>query len=97
MTTLKAFAKAKGIRHEVDKLSITYWMETPQFFHEHMNEIARSSISAEELAEFIPVKAVQKFDGFIPDRLLNLANGHDYFDLLEAKQAAEQATAANSF
>ena len=87
--TLKAYAAAGGIRHETDKLSITYWVENSQEYFEHINGIVHSPMPAEKLAVFMPVKAIQKFDGFISDELLNLANGHDYFDLKGAREAAE--------
>ena len=94
--TLKTFATARHLRHEIDKLSITYWVDSPQVFLEHLKEIIHSSVRSEELAEFMPVKVIQKFDEFIPVEALNVANGHDYLDLRGAKEAAERAFANNS-
>jgi len=92
--TLKVYASAMSVAHEQDKLSITYHVDSPEIFINHLKEIAGSSAQASELARFIPVKAIQKYDELLPDDLLDLANGHDYLDLNEAKGVARQALLA---
>jgi hypothetical protein len=92
--TLKVYANAMSVAHELDKLSITYHVDSPEVFFNHLKEIAGSSAQASELARFIPVKAIQKYDDLLPDDLLDAANGHDYLDLNEAKGAARQALLA---
>lgn len=91
LLTLKTFAEAAHIPNEIDTLSITFEVESPQAFFDHLREIAHSSSSSTELARFIPVKAIQKFDGFLSNDLLDVVNGHDHLDLEEAKQTAKQA------
>lgn len=95
LLTLKTFAAAAHIRNETDTLSITYKVDSPQLFFDHLKEIAHSSSSSTELASFIPVKAIQKFDGFLSNHLLDIVNGHDHLDLEEAKQAADKALFEN--
>jgi ATP-dependent Lhr-like helicase len=92
--TLKVYANAMSVAHEHDKLSITYRVDSPEAFFNHLKEITNSSAQASELARFIPVKAIQKYDDLLPDHLLDLANGHDYLDLNEAKGVARQALLA---
>jgi len=91
MDTLKCFACSSHIPHETDKLSISYKVDSPQMFLDHLREITTTATGADELANFLPVKAVQKFDGFLPADFLNIANGHDLLDLEEAKSSANLA------
>jgi len=91
---LKTFAAAAHIPNETDNLSISYKVESPQLFFDHLKEIDHSSINASELASYLPVKAVEKFDSFLSDDLLNTVNGHDHLDVEEAKQTARQALAS---
>lgn len=88
--TLKAYASALAIEHEVDKLSISYDVESPAGFLDHLKCIVDSSVQARELARFIPVRAIQKYDELLPEDLLDEANGHDYLDLIEAKMSAKR-------
>ena len=87
--TLRAFARSSGIKHEADKLSISYQLDSRELFTAHVKEIANSNASSAELASFLSVKAIEKFDGFLPDEALNTANGHDRLNLDEAKLAAQ--------
>jgi hypothetical protein len=82
--------------HEIDRLSITYHLDSAHAFQEHLRAIVHSSSSAAELARHIPVKAMQKFDDLLPPELLDLANGHDHLDLEEARRAASQVVAETS-
>jgi nucleotidyltransferase/DNA polymerase involved in DNA repair len=77
--------------HEIDRLSITYHVDSAHAFLEHLQAIVHSSSSAAELARHMPVKAMQKFDEMLPPELLDLANGHDHLDLEEARRAANEA------
>jgi len=87
--TLRAFARSAGIKHEADRLSISYQLDSREHFMAHLKEIANSNVSSAELASFLSVKAIEKFDGFLPDGALNTANGHDRLNLDEAKLAAQ--------
>jgi len=89
--TLRAFASAAHMPHEIDRLSITYHVDSAHAFLEHLQAIVHSSSSAAELAHHMPVKAMQKFDEMLPPELLDLANGHDHLDLEEARRAASEA------
>jgi ATP-dependent Lhr-like helicase len=92
MLALKSFAIAAGIQQETDELSITYKVDSPEFFFEHIKQIANSSASASELASYVPVKASQKFDAFLPPNVLDIANGNDHLNVEDAKAAARQLT-----
>jgi hypothetical protein len=96
LTTLRVYAAAQGIAHEVDKLSISYKVDTLAAFFDHLKTITQSTASASELAAFAPVRAIQKFDEFLPGDLLNAAYGHDYLDLSEAKRVAQEAFGKSS-
>jgi len=94
LLTLKVYANAMSVAHELDKLSINYYVDSPEAFFDHLKEIANSSDQACELARFIPVRAIQKYDDLLPNDLLDEANGHDYLDMNEAKDIARQALLA---
>jgi ATP-dependent Lhr-like helicase len=91
LLTLKVYADAMSVSHEVDKLSITYHVDSPDEFFDHLGKIANSPMQANELARFMPVKTIQKYDDLLPDDLLDIANGHDYLDLNEAKNVSRGA------
>jgi ATP-dependent Lhr-like helicase len=90
LMTLKVYAASQGIAHEVDKLSVSYKVDSRAAFFDHLKAITQSTASASELASFAPVRAIQKFDEFLPGDLLNAAYGHDYLDLSEAKRVAQE-------
>ncbi|HEX3719668.1 MAG TPA: DEAD/DEAH box helicase [Verrucomicrobiae bacterium] len=96
LLTLKVYADAMSVSHEVDKLSITYHVDSPEKFFNHLEEIANSPAQANELVRFIPVKTIQKYDDLLPDDLLDIANGHDYLDLNEAKDVSSQTLQVHS-
>jgi len=66
-------------------------LDSREHFMAHLKEIANSNVSSAELASFLSVKAIEKFDGFLPDGALNTANGHDRLNLDEARLTAHQA------
>lgn len=86
--TLRAFARSAGIKHEADELSITYQVDSLEHFRAHLAEISNSKLSAAELAAFLSVKSIEKFDGLLADEVLNVANGHDRLNFEEAKLVA---------
>jgi hypothetical protein len=88
--TLKVYAASQGIAHEVDKLSVSYKVDSRAAFFDHLKAITQSTASASELASFAPVRAIQKFVEFLPGDLLNAAYGHDYLDLSEANRVAQE-------
>ena len=91
MLALKTFASMQKIRHEYDVLSIVYEMESPDELVAHLKEFANSSVMAADLASFLPIKSIEKYDEFLPSDLLNVVNGHDRINIEEAKLAAEIA------
>lgn len=93
--TLRAFARSAGIKHEADRLSIFYQLGSIEDFIAHLKDITTSKTNAADLADFLSVKAIEKFDAFLPDKVLNMANGHDRLNIDEAKSAAQQAIAAS--
>jgi len=94
--TLRALAKSAGISHEYDDLSITYALDSSELFFGHLQEISISAVSATELAGFMPVKAIEKFDDLLPSAVLDVGNAQDRLDLAGAREAAQQ-TLRNHF
>lgn len=60
-------------------------------FFAHLREITNSQCDAVALARLMPVKAVEKYDDFIPEQLLDVANARARLDILGASEAAAQA------
>jgi hypothetical protein len=83
-TTLWALAKCQGLTVSTDRLSILYHDISLEQIREHFDFIAKTQHDPIGLAELLPVKAFQKFDGYLTDDLLNIANGKR---LLEIKGA----------
>jgi hypothetical protein len=59
-------------------------------FFDHLQDIVRNPIAPAELAANLPIKFTQKFDAFLPDELLDYANGRDQLDLEKARHIAKQ-------
>ncbi len=91
LLTLSLLAKSAKISHEIDRLSITYQLPTLEAFRQHLHEVTASRLDALALASLLPVKAVEKYDAFVPEGLLNEANVRNRVD---AKEAAEVCAAA---
>jgi ATP-dependent Lhr-like helicase len=89
LLTLSLFAKSAKIIHEADRLSISYQLPTADGLRDHLRQIAASRPSADELASLIPVKAVEKFDDFAPEALLNAANACNRLAIEEAVEACQ--------
>ncbi len=87
MLTLSLLAKAAGIEHESDRLSIAYKVLSEEAFREHVRKVASSEPDAIALAKLMPVKAVEKFDEFVPAALLDEANARNRLDIREACRA----------
>jgi ATP-dependent Lhr-like helicase len=90
--TFRAFARKAGIKHEVDwhRLSIAYQLESADDLASHLSQIANSNLSSTELAESMPIKSIEKYDGFLSNELLDMANGHDRLNCVEAKKVATE-------
>jgi ATP-dependent Lhr-like helicase len=87
MRTLSLFANSAKILCETDKLSLTYRLSSPEEFYAHLREIIKSNTDAVALACFMPNKAVEKFDEFAPEQLLDEANAKSRLDVSEARAA----------
>jgi ATP-dependent Lhr-like helicase len=79
--TLCALAKTQGIRTAMDRLSIAYREVTFNQVAEHFRFITESSHDSVALASLIAGKAVQKFDQFLDDDILNLTNSTRLLDV----------------
>lgn len=87
LLTLSLFAKSAKIAHEIDRLSITYQLSSQEEFFVHLREVGNSPIDGVALARLLPIKAVEKYDDFIPEELLDAANAHDRLDIPTAIEA----------
>jgi ATP-dependent Lhr-like helicase len=87
MRTLSLFANSAKISCDTDKLSITYHLSSPEEFYAHLREITKSNTDAVALASLMPNKAVEKFDEFVPEQLLNEANAKSRLNVPEARAA----------
>ena len=88
LRTLALHAQAAGIPHEMDRLSISYKIETPQRLFEHLRTVIEGCRNGVELAALLPVKTFEKFDGLLSDELLDAGNAHDHLDMETARKAA---------
>ena len=84
LRTLALLAQAAKIAYETDKLSITYHLATPEEFYSHVREISNSRPDSVALASLMPNKAVEKYDDFVPEQLLDEANARTRLNVLEA-------------
>ena len=87
MRTLSLLARSAKIVHETDLLSITYHLSSPEEFRAHLREITKSQPDAVALARLMPNKAVEKFDDFAPEQLLDEANARSRLDIPGAVEA----------
>jgi len=87
MRTLSLIARSAKIAHETDLLSITYQLSSPEEFRAHLREITKAQPDAIALARLMPNKAVEKFDDFAPEQLLDEANARSRLNVLEACEA----------
>jgi hypothetical protein len=87
LLTLSLFAKSAKIVHETDQLSITYQLSSQEEFFAHLREVTNSQSDAVALARLMPVKAVEKFDEFVPERLLDEANALSRLDISGAAES----------
>jgi ATP-dependent Lhr-like helicase len=88
MRTLSLLARSAKIAHETDLLSITYHLSSPEEFHTHLREVSKSQPDAVALARLMPNKAIEKFDDFVPEPLLDEANSRSRLNVSEAYEAA---------
>jgi hypothetical protein len=89
MRTLSLFANYAKIKCDTDKLSITYQLSSPEEFYTHLREITKSNTDAVALASLMPNKAVEKFDEFAPEQLLDQANAQSRLDISGALLACK--------
>jgi len=89
LLTLSLFAKSAKIAHEIDRLSITYQLSSQEEFLAHLREVATSPIDGVAIARLLPIKAVEKYDDFISEQLLDEANARNRLDILCAVEACK--------
>lgn len=87
LRTLSLLARSAKIVHETDQLSITYHLSSPEEFRAHLRGITKSQPDAVALARLMPNKAVEKFDDFTPEQLLDEANARSRLDIPGAVEA----------
>ena len=89
--TLSLLAKSANIACEIDRsqLAFTYRLSAPEEFNAHLREVASSQPDAIALARLMPVKAIEKYDAFAPEQLLDEANALGRLDIPEARAACE--------
>ena len=92
--TLSLLAKSAKIVTDLDKLSITYQLSSPEDFFSHVSEIAKSKLDAVALARLLPNKAVEKFDHFAPAQLLDEANALSQLDISGAVEECKAVLCA---
>jgi hypothetical protein len=95
MRTLSLFANSAKIVCDTDKLSITYHLSSPEDFYAHLREITKSNTDTVALASLMQNKAVEKFDEFAPEQLLDEANAKSRLDISEARAACAALLAGN--
>jgi ATP-dependent Lhr-like helicase len=88
LKTISLLAKSHNIPHITDHISIIYKTSSLELFRNHLQQIASKDINPLELARLLPVKAVDKFDCFLPSSLLDEANARDRLSLSEAREAS---------
>jgi ATP-dependent Lhr-like helicase len=89
MRTLSLLAEADKISHQVDHLSITYRLPSPELFVAHLQKVVAMRTDAVVLARLMPVKTTDKFDGFLPEVLLDEANARSRLNVTEAFENCE--------
>ncbi|HSA00903.1 MAG TPA: hypothetical protein P5055_09220, partial [Candidatus Paceibacterota bacterium] len=89
--TLSLLAKSSKILCETDRLSITYHLSSPAAFLDHLRQVTASEPDALALASLMTPKAVEKYDGFIPESLLNEANAQSKLSVSEALEVCAKA------
>ena len=88
LRALELFAKLAGIRARAERLSVTYQIESKDDFLDHLRFIAKSTLSPAVLAAEMAVKEFDKYDAYVPENLLDEANGADRLDVLAARSCA---------
>ncbi|MBI2927467.1 MAG: DEAD/DEAH box helicase [Verrucomicrobia bacterium] len=91
LLTLGLLAKAAKVVCEVDRLSITYQLPSAEAFHVHLRQVVSSASDALALARLMPVRAVEKFDDYVPEDLLDEANARSRLNVTEAREACAAA------
>jgi ATP-dependent Lhr-like helicase len=89
LRTLSLLAKSAKIVHEIDQLSITYRLPSPGEFFAHLRAVTSSQPDAVALAKLIHNKAVEKFDCFAAEEILEEANARSRLNVPEALEACE--------
>jgi len=87
LKTLSLLAKSAKITSDVDQISITYHISSRDDFLAHLREVANFKPDGIALARLMPIKAIEKFDDFVPEDLLDQANAQSRLDIPGALEA----------
>jgi ATP-dependent helicase Lhr and Lhr-like helicase len=87
LRTLSLLAKSSKIATDIDQISITYHLSSPDAFIAHVRATANSQPDSIALARLMPIKMVEKFDDFVPEPLLDRANAQSRLDVAGALEA----------
>jgi len=86
-------ARSAKISHEADHISITYHLSSADELYGHFREVAKSPPEAAALAHLMPNKAIEKFDDFASEQLIDEANARSRLDIPEACAACASVLA----
>jgi ATP-dependent Lhr-like helicase len=89
--TLWAFAKLQGLSIAADRLSLLYRDVSLEQVREHFEMIVNVAHDPLALAELLPVQPMQKFDSYLENDLLNLANSYRLLDIKGTVECARRS------
>ncbi|MDB6080343.1 MAG: hypothetical protein JWO82_4090, partial [Akkermansiaceae bacterium] len=92
LETLKVFATAAGIETARKNLTLTY-ICSPADLQEHLEKVAGGFFQATDHAAKVSERYVDKYDSYVPDDLLDLANSVRALSQEEAVAAAKAVLA----
>jgi hypothetical protein len=88
LKTLSLLAKSAKIATDIDQISITYHLSSPDDFFAHVREIANSKPDAIALARLMPIKIALKNSMISCQKtLLDRANAQSRLDVAGALEA----------
>ena len=89
LRTFELFAKADGLRVDVEKFSIRYVGTSREELRSHAQRIASGRISESELARHVSKPIRDRFDEYVPHDLLVEAYLREMTDIPNAGKAAQ--------
>jgi ATP-dependent Lhr-like helicase len=95
--TLALLAKSANIFCEFDRLSLSYRLSSYEAFLDHLRHIATSQLNTAILASLMPVKCIEKFDKYIPEKLLEDTNAKNRLNIEEARERCAEIPRSQNF